>query len=273
VNPQNSDGLREQTRQQLLASLGGWSGTVVAAIPPVVFVIVNALTSLRPAIIAALASGVAVALYRLVRREPLQQAVTGLFSVAVAAAIAARTGQARGFFLLGIAAAIGYAAVFAVSLLIRRPLVGVLWEFLDPTPLPEGRHWRRVPALFRAYCIATGAVLLMFAARALVQLQLFQENRTGWLAVTKLVMGFPLYLAVVAVCFWVVRRARHRLGLTAATDDSATTDGDGPPAAGAEPSGPAGTAEPSREPGADRVESGRADGAADGRLGLGQRDE
>ena len=205
------EGLREQARRQLLAALGGWSGTVAAAIPPVVFVVVNALASLRSAIVAALASGGLVALYRMVRREPLQQAITGLFTVAVAAAIAARTGQARGYFLVGIAAAVGYAVIFASSLLLRRPLVGVLWEFLDPTPLPERTSWRKVPTLFRAYSIATGAALIMFAARAVVQLRLFQDNRTGWLAVAKLAMGYPLYIAVVALCFWVIRRARHRI--------------------------------------------------------------
>ncbi|MDQ1752424.1 MAG: hypothetical protein QOE71_3480, partial [Pseudonocardiales bacterium] len=43
----SSAGLREQTRQQLLDALGGWSGTVVAAIPPVVFVIANSIGGLR----------------------------------------------------------------------------------------------------------------------------------------------------------------------------------------------------------------------------------
>lgn len=213
-----SQDLRDKTRQQILDSMGGWSGTIVAAIPPVVFVIVNAISSLRPAIVAALASGVLVAGYRMVRRQPLQQVLTGLFSVAIAAAIAARTGQARGFFLLGIAAAFGYAAIFALSLLVRRPLVGVLWEYLDPSPLPPGKRWYKLRELRRAYDLATLAVLAMFLARAVVQLSLFKDNRTGLLAVAKLAMGLPLYLAVVAVAFWVVRRAKHRLGLRPAAE-------------------------------------------------------
>ena len=208
-----SQDLRDKTRQQILDSMGGWSGTIVAAIPAVVFVIVNALSSLRPAIAAALASGVLVAGYRLVRRQPVQQALTGLFSVAIAAAIAGRTGQARGFFLLGIASSFGYAAIFAISLLVRRPLVGVLWEYLDPSPLPPDKRWHKLRELRRAYDVATVAVLAMFLARAVVQLSLFKDNRTGLLAVAKLAMGLPLYLAVVGVVFWVVRRARHRLGL------------------------------------------------------------
>jgi hypothetical protein len=229
------DGLREQARQQLLASLGGWSGTVAAAIPPVVFVIANAVGGLRPAIIAAVSAGILVALVRLALRQPVQQAFMGLFSVAVAAAIAARTGQARGFFLLGIAGAFVYGAVFAVSLILRRPLVGVLWEFLDPSPLPEGTRWYRVRPLLHAYDLASLAALAMFAARGIVQFSLFQENRTGWLAVTRLAMGYPLYIAVLGFAFWIVRRTRTRL--------------------------------------AREQSSGGADGLTDGRLSLGQGDE
>ncbi|MEO6702222.1 MAG: DUF3159 domain-containing protein [Jatrophihabitantaceae bacterium] len=207
----SADELRERTREQILVAMGGWSGTVIAAIPPVVFVIVNALAGLRVAIYAAVGSGVLIAGYRLVRRQSLQQAATGLFSVLIAALIAHRTGQARGFFLLGIAGSILYGGIFAISLLVRRPLIGLIWEFLDPSPLPEGTKWYRVRPLRRGYDLASLAALAMFAARAIVQLSLFRDNKTGWLAVTRIVMGFPLYLAVIAVVFWVVRRARRQL--------------------------------------------------------------
>jgi hypothetical protein len=231
--------LRERTRQQMLDSLGGWSGTVISAIPLVVFVAVNAVAGLWPAIWASIAVAVLLAGYRLVRRQSLQQAVTGLFSVLVAAAIAAHTGQARGYFLLGIAGSILYGTVFALSLIVRRPLVGLLWEFLDPAPLPDGQRWYRVGFLRRAYDLATLAGLAMFAARAVVQLSLFRDNRTGWLAVARIVMGFPLYLAVLGFGFWVVRRARQQLPAPAAAHpetDAADADPD-PAGATSDPAG------------------------------------
>jgi hypothetical protein len=249
VSSSGSDELREKTRQQILDAMGGWSGTIVAGVPPLVFVVCNAIGGLRSAIIAALASAVVLAIYRLIRKQPLQQAVMGVASVGVAALIAARTGEARGFFVLGIASSIGYGAVFAISLVVRRPLVGVLWEFLEPSRLPEGQRWYKVTELRRAYTVATTAALAMFAARAIVQLRLFTENRTGLLAIAKLVMGFPLYIAVVALAFWVVRRARHRLGLHPVAES------------------PADTAD------TEAAASDGADGLADGGLRLGKRDE
>lgn len=203
--------LRERTREQMLASLGGWSGTVVAGIPTVVFVIVNAVASLRAAVVCAIVAAALAAGYRLLRAQPVQQALSGLFGVVIAAAIAGRSGQARDYFVLGIISAFLYSAVLAGSILIRRPLVGLIWEFLEPTPLAPGRRWTAVRTLLRAYDLATGAALVVFLARGVVQLSLFKHGATGWLAVARLAMGYPLYAVVLAFAFWIVRRARAKL--------------------------------------------------------------
>jgi len=209
---EGSDGarerLRETYRQQLRASIGGWTGTLITALPTVVFVVVNALTALRSAILAALGTAVLLAGYRLARRQSPQQAIAGLIGVAVAAAIAARTGQARGYFLVGIWTSFVYAVPFAVSVIVRRPLIGLLWEFLDPTPGDE-RWFRRRP-LLAGYTIATLFGTALFLARGVVQLILYGHNATGWLAFAKIAMGYPLYIAAVAGGYWVVRRARAR---------------------------------------------------------------
>ena len=214
--------LRETYRQQMLASIGGWTGTAITAIPPVVFVIVNAITELRPAIIAAVATAVALAGYRLIRKQPTQQAISGLFGVLIAALIAARTGEARGYFLLGIWTSFLYAVPFAVSILARRPLVGWLWEFLDPTPgLAQDARWYRCRPLLRAYSWATLAATIVFLARGVVQLTLYEHNVTGWLAFARVAMGYPLWIAAVAFAFLVGARARHAVSRAAAAADDA----------------------------------------------------
>lgn len=202
---------REQYRQQLLDGIGGWSGTVITAVPTIVFVIVNSAAGLRSAIVAAIGSALLLAGYRLARRQSVQQAVSGLAGVAIAAFIAARTGEAKGYFLFGIVTSLASGAGFLATIGIRRPAVGVLWEFLDPTPGPDGvRWWHRGP-LLRAYVIATLAGAAVFLARGVVQLALFHENATGWLAVARIAMGYPLTIAAIGVAFWAVRRARRQL--------------------------------------------------------------
>lgn len=202
--------MREAYRRQLQAGIGGWSGTLIAAIPTVVFVIVNTLASLRAAIIAAIGTAIGLAGYRLLRKQPVQQALSGLIGVMIAALIAARSGQARDYFLVGIWTSFVYAGAFALTMLVRRPLVGLLWEFLDPSP-PDvaGTPWHRRPVLLRAYLVATGLGTALFLSRGIVQATLYGHHATGWLAFARLAMGYPLYIAALAAGYWVVRRARR----------------------------------------------------------------
>jgi hypothetical protein len=212
--PDQKRDLRETYRKQLRESIGGWTGTLITALPTVVFVIVNTATTLRTAIIAAVATGVGLALYRLARKQSTQQAISGLFGVLIASIIAARTGQARGYFLLGIWTSFLYAVPFLISVLVRRPLVGLLWEFLDPSPPAPSdpqRPWFRRRDLLRAYTIATLLGTVLFLARGIVQATLYKDNATGWLAFARVAMGYPLYIAAVGAGYWIVRRVRHQL--------------------------------------------------------------
>jgi hypothetical protein len=213
--PGEDDGvdLRETMRQQLLASIGGWTGALITAVPTAVFIVVNVLASLRVAIWSAVGSAVLLSLYRLARRQSVQQAVSGLLGVVVAAVIAARSGHARDYFLFGIWTSFLYAVPFAVSMLVRRPLVGVLWEFLDPSDTgAEGPPWHRRRPLLLAYTWATLAVTGMFLARGIVQATLYHKDATGWLAFARIAMGYPLFIAAVGFAFWLGQRARRRVG-------------------------------------------------------------
>ena len=195
----------------MIASIGGWQGAIVTAIPTTVFVVVNVTAGLRPAVVAAVASALVLTGYRMARRQPVQQALSGLFGVLIAAVIASRTGQARGYFLLGIWTSFVYAVPFAASLLVRRPLVGLVWEFLDPTPIDDDVPWHRRRPLLLAYTWATLAATLVFLARGLVQWRLYGDNATGWLAFARIAMGYPLFLAAVGFAFLVITRARRRV--------------------------------------------------------------
>jgi len=187
----------------VLAQLGGVSGLVFSTLPVLVFVPVNALAGLTAAIWSALGLAVAILLWRLVRRDPVQPAISGFFGVALCAFIAHRTGDAKGYFLFGIYTSLVYGGVFLVSILVRRPLVGIIWGYLNGT----AKEWRGHARAVRAYDIATAAWVLVFVARYLVQSQLYDADETGWLAVARIAMGWPLAAVAFGVTFWAVRRA------------------------------------------------------------------
>ena len=75
-------------------------GVLESVLPVTVFSVVYGVTrEVTPSAVVALVPAVVLALWRLVAREPLTQAVAGVLGVALGAFIAVRTGQAQTFFL------------------------------------------------------------------------------------------------------------------------------------------------------------------------------
>jgi hypothetical protein len=122
-------------RHLVLDQLGGWKGMVDASLPTLAFIVANSVNGLRTGIFAALGAALLVFLLRLIRRESVQQAVSGLFAVGIAVAIAAASGQARDFFVLGIVRNAAIGVVLLGSIAFRWPLIGVIAEFLAPSHL------------------------------------------------------------------------------------------------------------------------------------------
>ncbi|WP_072801983.1 DUF3159 domain-containing protein [Rhodococcoides yunnanense] len=194
-------------KETILEQLGGLSGLVSSTLPVVVFVPANSFFGLAAAIWTALAVALGVMIWRLVKRTPIQPAISGFFGVGICAFIAYRTGDAKGYFLFGIYTSLVYGAVFLVSIIARWPLVGVAWGYLNG----GGTRWRSNRRSVYSYDIATAAWALVFGARYLVQSQLYDSDQTGWLAVARIGMGWPLTGVALLVTFWAVRRADRAL--------------------------------------------------------------
>jgi hypothetical protein len=198
----------EQRTPTVLERMGGVSGLVYASVPTLAYVIVNAIAGLNAAVVVAVSSSAGLIVLRLLRKEPLQPAVSGLLGVVVAAAIAYYTGSAEGYFLPGIWFSLAMTVVFTVSLVVRRPLVGVIWNLMRSAgPDPA---WRSDKTVLRAFDVATLTFVVVFAARFGVQDTLYDAGSTGWLAVARIAMGYPLLGLALLVVYWAVRRASRR---------------------------------------------------------------
>jgi hypothetical protein len=199
-------------RSALVDAFGGKRGLVDSGLPAVVFVFVNSLVGalvdreagLNAAMVSAVATGIAVVVLRLVRRETLQQAVSGFLGLAIAVWFARRSGEARGFFLPGIFFNIGYGLVFLGSAVIGRPLVGAIYAAVEGLD----SRWREDRRLRRAFAYASIGWALVFASRAVVQGTLYVMDRPGLLAAARLLMGWPLTIGAVALTMAFIRRVR-----------------------------------------------------------------
>ena len=198
---------------RVMEQLGGIAGIIYSSVPVLVFVGTSRLMGLAAAAGAALGVATLILLWRLIRRESMQPAVSGLIGVAVCVVIAYLLGESKGYFLLGIWTSLIWAAVFAVSVLIRRPVVGYLWSWLHG----HDREWRNVRRAVYAFDVATLTWVLVFGARFVVQRVLYDTNHTGWLVVARIGMGWPLAAAAALVTFLAIRSAQRALEAVAVT--------------------------------------------------------
>lgn len=208
-----------------MAQLGGVPGMIYSSLPVLVFVGISRLLGLSAAVGAALGVATLILLWRLIRRESTQPAVSGLIGVAVCALIAYLLGESKGYFLLGIWTSLFWAAVFAVSILIRRPVVGYIWSWLGG----HDRAWRDVRRAVYAFDVATLTWVLVFGARFVVQHLLYQSDHTGWLVVARIAMGWPLTAASAVVTYLAIKVAQRALAESTVSAAAATADATPPP--------------------------------------------
>ena len=219
----------EDVRQEALLlerAIGGWRGMIDSGAPTVVFVIAYLVSGnrLQPSLIAAIAAGAIILVWRLFRREPLQQVVAGFAGVLIAAWFASRTGNAADVFIPGMLLNIAYGTAFLISILVRWPLLGIAMGYLTG----EGTAWRRDPALRRVYAAASWIWVGVFGLRLLVQVPLYLADAVAALGIAKVVLGWPLYLLGAYVTYRVlapVYRAKRAAAESGdRTPEQTTTD-------------------------------------------------
>ncbi|MFD3525797.1 DUF3159 domain-containing protein [Streptomyces sp. NPDC058653] len=191
----------------MLEQWGGVPGMLYMTLPVVAFVLANSLLGLNGAIVTAFAVALAVMALRLIRKESVAPAVNGLLGVAFAAGISWWTGSAKDYFLVGIWLSLAGAVVFTASVIVRRPLAGLVWNGVTG----KGDTWREDRICRFYYDIATLALAAVFAARFVVQQWLYDSDETGWLGFAKIAMGYPLLGLALLVVAWAARRSTRRL--------------------------------------------------------------
>ncbi|MCX6431245.1 MAG: DUF3159 domain-containing protein [Actinobacteria bacterium] len=181
-------------------AIGGWRGVIDSGLPTAVFVISYVVTSrnLRSSLIAAIAAGVVIVIWRLIRHEKLGQVAAGFVGLAFSAWWASRNDNASDIYLPGMLTNLGYGMAFFISIIVRWPLLGIAMGLLTG----EGTSWRKDPVLRRTYAAASWIWVGLFFGRLIVQTPMYLAGWVEVQGIVKIVMGYPLFLGA---AYWTYR--------------------------------------------------------------------
>ncbi len=178
-------------KEKILAAFGGKKGLFDSGIPALVFLLAfNVTKEVSQSALIALSISAIVTVLRLIKRETIQHALSGVIGVAICAWISNRTGKAEDFYLPGLWTNAIYACAYTLSNLIRWPVIGLV---IGPL-VGENLMWRKDPARRNVYIKATWIWVGLFASRLAVQYPLYLSENVNALGTARLIMGYPRFI-------------------------------------------------------------------------------
>jgi hypothetical protein len=209
-------------RAQMSKALGGRRGMIEAAVPTIVFTVLWLTTrELSIALGVSLLAAVALLVARLVQRSTVQFCLNAIFGIGIGwlfITISAGRGgsaddQALAYFLPGIIYNAGYSVLLAFTCLIGWPLVGFMVGSVTGDPTGWHRDRQVVKLCSRLTWVLVAPCVLRVAIQAPIWLSaksgtMDADTAVAILGVAKIVMGWPLQLAALALMVWLLARNR-----------------------------------------------------------------
>jgi hypothetical protein len=183
--------------EEFRAVVLGRSSVSDSVLPPILFVVLNALLGLEVATWGALVLALLVAGARLARRQTPKYAFGGLGGIILAALTARVLGRAEGYFLPGIVTGIGTVLVALMSLALRRPMVA--WTSYIARRWPWEWYWH--PRVRPAYSEVTWLWVAFFTARSVLKIAVFQSETVELLALTNFLTGWPATITLLVASY------------------------------------------------------------------------
>lgn len=212
-NRQDSSGIKKTVERSLageplsasavMDALGGVRGIVESFLPGFIFICTFAFTqNLWVSAIAPTVAGVVALLVRMIQRQRLIPALTGLGGILVCSVTTLLTGNAEDYFLPGLITNIAWLIGLSISIIIRWPLLG----FVLGLAAGSLTSWRENAKMRGAAYLATYVWLALFLLRLAVQVPLYLADEVTWLGVARITMGIPLF-GLVIIFTWLIIRA------------------------------------------------------------------
>ena len=126
----------------VIDAIGGPRGVVESMLPGFVFVVMFVITSdLRSTVIVSAVLAAVQVMARLVQRQSVMGALSGLVSVAICLVWAWHSHEARNYYMFGFITNAVYIVLLGISLIARVPGLGLVVEFIRSLPTEHFRDW------------------------------------------------------------------------------------------------------------------------------------
>ncbi|MFE0733469.1 DUF3159 domain-containing protein [Streptomyces sp. NPDC058855] len=181
------------TEAALFEAFGGLRGMIETVLPGLLFVTIFTVNkNLHVSAVAALAVSLVLVAVRLIRRDTVKHAFSGVFGVAFGVVFAMMTGNAKDFYLPGMLYTLGLALAYILTTLAGVPLIGLI---LGPV-FKENLSWRtRNPGRKKAYAKASWAWGLILLGKCAILFPLYwwaDPTKFGWVSVALKIPPFLL---------------------------------------------------------------------------------
>jgi hypothetical protein len=144
------------------------------------------------------------AVVRLAQKSSLTHVLGAVFATGIAAFFALRSGRAEAAFLPGILTNAAYLVGTVFSILARWPAVGFLVGAGDPRAAEDPFGWRKDRGMVAVCSRLTWVLVGVYAIRLLIMVPLYLAAEVAWLGVAKIALGWPLWVASIAIMGWML---------------------------------------------------------------------
>lgn len=223
--PTSPETVEAVIRHRLSTAVGGWRGSLETALPMVIFVIAwSATQDIRLSAGAALVTAALAAALRAAHGGSLQFVFSGFLATGIAAFFALRSGRAEDAFLPGILLSTAYGIGAVVSIVTRWPLVGFIVGAGDPRAKEDPFAWRKDRGIVRVATRLTYVIVALYAVRLATMVPLYLAGNVAALGVARVLLGWPAWIATLAVMGWLLARGQTPVESTPEAASAAPTE-------------------------------------------------
>ncbi len=171
--------------------------TIDAIIPPLVFLIMNGITTLNIAIITALSTAILLGISRLFRKQNVLYVFIGFIGLMIAVLFAYLSNNASNYFLPSIIGSGLLAIISFVSVIVKRPIAAFAshitrgWTFTWFLRKDVRPAYSEVSFLWGTY----------FLFRAVIQLLFLLEGSLSELTFLNIILGLPFTIIVLVISY------------------------------------------------------------------------